>query len=287
MRIGAHVSAAGGIDKAIDRAKDIGAEAIQLFASPPQGWRITAHKKEAVEAFRRKAEEADIAPAFFHGVYLINLATENEDNLAKGIDSLVHCMNFASEIGVKGVIFHVGSHKGVGLEAVIDRVIGAISTVLQRSPKEGVWLCLENNAGQGQQIGARFEDLGRILSMVGDDRLRVCLDTCHSLASGYDITTPDTLSHVMSEFDSAIGLDRLAAIHANDSKGELGGNLDRHENIGDGHIGMDGWRTILAHPPFRDIPFFLEVPGMDGKSGPDKENVSRLKALRDEVGVSA
>ena len=123
--------------------------------------------------------------------------------------------------------------------------------------------------------------------MVGDDRLHVCLDTCHSLASGYDLTTPDTLSHVMSEFDSAIGLDRLAAVHANDSKGELGGNLDRHENIGDGHIGMDGWRTILAHPSFRDVPFFLEVPGMDGKSGPDRENVSRLKALRDEVGVSA
>lgn len=283
MRIGAHVSAAGGIDKAIDRAQAIGAEAIQIFPSPPQGWRITNHKQEAVDAFVRKADATGIFPVFFHGVYLINLATESEENRAKGIQSLTHYMNFAPQVGAKGVIFHIGSHKGPGLDAVMDRVVGSIEAVLQASPPEGVWLCLENNAGQGQQIGASFEELGRIVAAVGDDRLRICLDTCHTLASGYDITKSDTLSSVIDEFDASIGLERLVAVHANDSKSVLGGNLDRHENIGEGHIGLDGWKAILAHPAFQDIPFFLEVPGMDGKGGPDKENVDRLKAIRTEI----
>jgi deoxyribonuclease-4 len=282
MRIGAHVSAAGGLDKAVDRAMAIGAEAAQVFITPPQGWRVTEHKPSAVEAFCHKASESGVAPVFFHGVYLVNLATDSQDNLTKGINSLIYYMNFCPRVESTGVIFHVGSHRGAGMDAVFDRVVDAVHAVLEKSPP-GVRLCLENNAGQGQQIGARFEELGRIVAAVGDDRLRVCLDTCHALASGYEIRTTDGLQRTLDAFDRAIGLDKLAVVHANDSKSDLGGNLDRHENIGDGFIGLEGWRTILAHPVFRDLTFLLEVPGVDGQSGPDKENVDRLKAVREEV----
>ncbi|MBI4236388.1 MAG: deoxyribonuclease IV [Chloroflexi bacterium] len=282
MRIGAHVSAAGSLDKAIDRAQAIGAEAIQVFASPPQGWRTTEHSVAVLEAFARKAAAAGITPVFLHGVYLINLATESAENLAKSVASLVHALGLCSRIGAQGVIFHVGSHRGAGIEAVLDRVVTSLGEVLAQAP-QGPWLCLENNAGQGQQLGATFEELRRMIDGVGDSRLRICLDTAHTLASGYDIITRAGLSRTMDEFDRVIGLGRLVVVHANDSKVPQGSNMDRHENIGDGHIGREGWLSILAHPAFRDLPFLLEVPGVDGKSGPDVENVDRLKALRAEA----
>ena len=285
MRIGAHVSAAGSIDKAIERAQAIGAEAVQVFGSPPQAWRAIEHPANATQAFVQKAKAANIEPTFMHGIYLVNLATDNDENLAKGVESLVHALNLCARIGGRGVIFHVGAHGGAGLAAVLDRVAGAVRMVLERAP-QSVWLCLENNAGRRQQIGATFTELRQIMDQVQDTRLRVCLDTAHTLASGYDIVSHDGLERTLDEFDRTIGLDNLMAVHANDSKVPLGGNNDRHENIGEGYIGREGWLNILSHPAFRDLPFLLEVPGIDGKSGPDKENVDRLKALRAEAGAT-
>ncbi len=285
MKIGAHVSSSGGIDKAIDRAEDIQAEAVQLFITPPQGWAKTNHSDESIGSFRSKAEVANIGPVFFHGIYLINLATDNKTNLEKSIDSLVYYMNFAKRLGAQGVIFHTGSHKGAGLDAVFDQIVDSFNKVLDKSPSEGVSLCIENNAGHGNQIGSNFDELGEIISAVGDDRLNVCLDTCHLLASGYDIRDKKSLDKVMLQFDEKIGIQRLVAVHANDAKSDLGSNLDRHENIGDGFIGMDGWETIVSHESFREVPFFLEVPGIKGRTGPDLENVLRLKTIRDRLDI--
>lgn len=286
MRIGAHVSAAGGVDKAIDRAVEMGAECIQLFAGGgPQSWRFTHPGPGGCEAFRRKSQKMGIAPNFMHGIYLINLGTPDAALLAKSVDALVQAMNLAADLGVSGVIFHLGSHKGAGGQAVFKQVVEAIQQVLQRS-QEGPWLVLENSAGMGQHIGSSFGELGRITRAVGSPRVKVCLDTQHCWAAGYNVATPEGLNATMEEFEREIGLEHLVAVHANDSKVPLGSGVDRHENIGDGLIGQEGFATILSHPAFRNVPFFLEVPGPDGK-GPDKTQVERLKAIRARVGLGA
>lgn len=282
MKIGAHVSTAGGLDKAVERAVAVEAEALQIFGSPPQGWALKPHPEPVIQSFRQKAQEAGLSDAvFLHGVYLVNLATENEDNLRKGLESLTFYVTLAHQIGAKGVVFHVGSHKGSGFAAVLPQIARAMTQVLQHAPGNA-WLIIENNAGQGQQVGGNFQEIRQMLDAVGDPRIKVCLDTAHCLASGYDVTTREGVEATMRAFDEQIGLANLVAVHANDSKSPLGSGVDRHENIGDGHIGREGFFHILGHPAFRDVPFLLEVPGIENK-GPDLENVRRLKALRDEA----
>jgi deoxyribonuclease-4 len=156
--------------------------------------------------------------------------------------------------------------------------------VLEQSP-DGPWLILENSTGMGNHIGAGFGEMGRILDGVGGDRMRVCLDTMHAFAAGDDVATVGGLKEVVGEFDREIGLDRLVAVHANDAKTEFASGVDRHENIGDGHIGISGFEAIMGHPAFRDIPFILEVPGV-GRKGPDAENISILKEIRDRLGIT-
>ena len=285
MKIGAHVSSAGGISKALDRGAEIGCETIQIFGSSPQRWAFKPVSEAEKEAFRQITAETGIAPAFFHAIYLINLGTPDQANLEKGVQSLINYMNLAADIGVRGVIFHPGSHKGAGYEAVLPRAVAAIERVLENSP-EGPYLCLENMAGMGQHIGAKFEELGGILKAVDSPKLRICLDTQHSFAAGYDLTTPDGVEAMIAQFDEAVGLEKLAAVHANDSKQLCGSGVDRHDNIGEGFIGEAGFEAIMSNPAFRDVPFFLEVPGFEGK-GPDRRNVDILKGIRARAGVSA
>jgi deoxyribonuclease-4 len=284
MKIGAHVSTAGGIDNAIGRGSDLGCETIQIFGSSPQSWFFKPVPEENIQAFKDQAREAGLGPVFFHCIYLINLGNPNPDNVNKGIKSLTNYMNLAHDIEARGIIFHPGSHKGVGFDAILKQTVDSIIEVLEDAP-EGPWLTLENTAGMGQHIGARFEELGRIIKMVGSPRLKVCLDTEHSFAAGYDVATKDGLESAMDEFDREIGLDRLVAVHANDSKQPLGSGIDRHENIGQGHIGIEGFENIMAHPAFKDLPFFLEVPGMEG-GGPDQANVDILKGIRQKLGLA-
>lgn len=279
MKLGAHVSASGGLDKAIDRGVELGVECLQLFASPPQGWAMKAPTPEVVAAFRQKAADAGLQDAcFFHGVYLVNLATENPENLRKSIASLAFYLDVCRDTGVKGVIFHVGSHKGAGFDAVLPQITAAMKEVLSRSEGDA-WLIVENNAGQGQQIAGNFAEIGRILEAVDSPRVKVCLDTCHCFSSGYDVRTPEGVAAAMAEFEHEVGLEHLVAVHANDSKTPLGSGVDRHENIGEGTIGLDGFLAIMQHPAFRDVPFLLEVPGIENK-GPDAENMRRLRELR-------
>ena len=282
MKIGAHVSASGGLDKAIERAQAIGAESIQIFASGPQSWRFKPAPQEQTEAFKEKAAAAKTLPVFFHGVYLINLATAVPENLGKSIQSLVEYMNVAHQTGSAGVIFHIGSHKGAGYDSVLKQVADSFAAVLEKTP-EDTWLIIENSAGMGQHVGARFSDIGTILKEVKSDRLQVCLDTEHAFAAGYNVATKEGLVATMEEFDREIGVERLVAVHANDSKGPLGWGVDRHENIGEGQIGIQGFERIMGHPAFKDVPFLLEVPGFD-KQGPDKRNVDILKEIWKRVG---
>lgn len=277
MRVGAHVSASGGLGKAIDRAQDIGAEAIQIFASSPRAWAFRPPSEQHAADFRAKAEEADVAPVFIHCSYLVNIGGA-PDLVVKSVDLMVKNMVAASHIGAAGVIFHGGSHKGAGFDAIFEQAVGAVRDVLAESPND-TYLVLENSAGMGSHVGSSFAEMGRLISAVDSPNMKVCLDTQHSHAAGYAIADPEGVDAVMSEFDAEIGLDRLVVVHANDSKIKFGSGVDRHENIGEGDIGLDGFETIMAHPAFRDVPFILEVPGFD-KKGPDKENVDRLKAVR-------
>ena len=284
MKIGAHVSTSGGLHTAFRRAEKIEAETIQIFASSPRAWKFRELKDEVVEKFHAAAERTAISPVFIHGSYLVNVGGSAE-LVEKSVACLVRNMEVAAEIGAAGVVFHAGSHKGRGFEAVLPSAAEALKRTLDASP-EGPWLIVENSAGMGAHLGASFEEIGRVMEAVGSDRMMVCLDTEHCFAAGYNIADPDEIDGAMSAFDQHIGLDRLVAVHANDAKVELGSGVDRHENIGEGHIGARGFEAIVGHPAFRDVPFVLEVPGPD-KKGPDKDNVDRLKDIRRRLSIPA
>ncbi len=285
MKIGAHVSTAGGISKSVARAEEIGCEAIQIFGSSPQGWAFKPIPDPEIESFRSQSAEAGIDSIFLHAIYLINLGTQDEAHLDRGVQSLVNYMNLAAEIGATGVVFHPGSHKGAGYEAVLDRAVAAIQRVLENS-QDGPYLAVENMAGMGQHIGAKFEELGRIIEGVNSPRLKVCLDTQHSFAAGYDLASTDGIESMISEFEDTIGVSNLLVVHANDSKRPCGSGVDRHDNIGDGFIGESGFATIMGHPAFHDVPFLLEVPGFEGK-GPDQKNIDILKTIRQQAGMDS
>ena len=282
MRIGAHVSTAGGLEKGIERAQAMGAETIQVFGAPPQTWRRKTYSPQEAEAFRARAAAARVWPVFIHGVYLVNLATGNPENLVKSQDALIADMVLSSAIGSKGVIFHIGSHRGAGYASVFGQIVDSVRRVLAEAP-EDTWLILENSAGMGDSVGRRFDELAAIMKEVASPRLKVCFDTQHAFSAGYDVATSGGLATTLDELEREVGLAHLVAIHANDSKCPLAGGVDRHENIGEGHIGRAGFEVIMAHAAFRDLPFLLEVPGFpkEGKKpeGPDKENVDRLKAI--------
>ncbi len=279
--IGAHVSSSGGLWTAIERGIAIEADAIQIFGSAPQTWRKTKHTPEAFERFRTARAEALLRAAWLHCIYLPNLAAEDDEMWEKSIDCVINALTVADGAGAEGVVLHTGSHFGKGVEAVLPRVAAAFERIFAEAPGDAL-LALENAAGQGGTIGKSFTELGLIVKAVPEPRLAVCIDTCHAFAAGYDLAHEEGMQQMLAEIDQEVGLDRLAVMHANDSKMELGSTRDRHENIGEGHIGSDGFRNILATPQLQRLPMILEVPGFEDK-GPDLENVRRLKALRDEV----
>ena len=278
MRIGAHVSSSGGFDKAIDRARIIGAELCQVFCSSPQSWSFKSLDPDQLISFKEKAVNYDIGPNFLHGIYLLNIGINDETKWFKTIGSLISYMEVASLAGIKGVIFHAGNHGGLGFESTLGRSVEAILKVLAAS-SDSADLIIENSAGMGNSIGSNFSEIGTLLRNVNDPRCKVCIDTQHAYAAGYDITSKDGLESTLEQFDNMVGLNNLAAIHVNDSKRPLGSGVDRHENLGAGYMGLSAFENLMKHETLQDTPLILEVPGQD-RNGPDKYNIDILKEFR-------
>lgn len=283
MLIGAHVSAAGGAFKAVARAEEIGAECFQIFASSPRMWSAKPIPEKIAEKYRSEMDRAGMGPTVLHGKYLIALGSPDVELVAKSEAALGADLAAANILGALGVIFHPASHRGQGFDAVVDRFASSVRKVLDSEPGDAL-LMLETSAGAGDHIGSSFAELGTLVRAIGNDRVAVCLDTQHVWAAGYDITGADSLNTVIDEFDREIGLGLLRSVHANDSMRNLGSSVDRHDNIGDGFIGAAGFATVMSHEAFKDVPFYLEVPGTN-KSGPDRPNIDALKRIRTQVGA--
>ena len=283
MLIGAHVSAAGGVEKSVKRALDIDAECIQIFASSPRTWKFKPIAEENASKFRAAASEASLGPTVLHASYLVAIGSSDPALVERSVQSLINHLQASEQLGALGLIFHPASHKGRGYDAIFDQFVSNVQTVLEAAPGESL-LMLETSAGSGDHVGSKFEELGKLIKAVDSPRVAVCLDTQHVWAAGYNIVDKDGLDATMDEFDRDIGLELLRTVHANDSMRELGSSVDRHDNIGDGQIGEAGFVNVMSHPAFQDVPFYLEVPGVD-KSGPDRPNVEALKRIRASVGA--
>jgi deoxyribonuclease IV len=275
MLFGAHVSAAGGISTAIDRAEEIGSDCVQIFTQSPQMWKPTVHAPEELERFRSRRAEARIEAVSCHAVYLVNLASRDEEIRSKSLHSLRATLETARGIGAQAVVFHVGSHLGVGFDEALDLVTPAVCELLELTTEE-LWLCLENTAGAGATIGRTIDELAALCDAVdGHPRLGVCIDSCHWWASGVDVTDRRALDAAVADFDARMGLGRLRLLHVNDSKTALGSNRDRHELIGQGVIG-DGLSTFLGHSAFDALPAIVETWE---DRGADTEDLDRMRAL--------
>lgn len=276
MEFGAHMSSSGGIDSAIDRIVAVGGECVQVFTQSPRMWRPTNHKPESIERFHEKRREAGIGGVVCHALYLCNLAAPDDVIYEKSIQTMRSTVDAACAIGADGVIFHVGSHLGAGFEAGLERTCAALAQILERCEGD-TWLLMENSAGSGATIGRSLDELAMLMERLEHHpRLGICLDSCHLYASGYDVTDPGAVDALVTDFDARIGLDRLRALHINDSAVPLGANSDRHANILEGVMG-ENLGAFLAHPAFQHLSAYLEVPG-ENKQGP---NANELQKVRD------
>ncbi len=278
MYVGAHLSSSGGIHTAVDRAEAIGAESLQVFTQSPRQWRPTNHDPATFDRFRERREEVGLHGVLCHALYLCNFAATDDAIYEKSVTALRTTMEVACAIGADAVVFHVGSHLGAGFDKGLEKVLPAIDQVLELC-NDTTWLLMENSAGAGGTIGRSVDELATIHERLDrHPRLGVCLDSCHLYVSGVDVTDRATLDTLLDELDSAVGLDRLRALHVNDSAGELGSNRDRHANIGDGLLG-EGLGVFLGHPKLQGLPAVLEVEGKD-KKGPDADEIRKTKAIR-------
>ncbi|HET8607548.1 MAG TPA: deoxyribonuclease IV [Gaiellaceae bacterium] len=279
MFIGGHVSSSGGIHTAVDRAEAFGCDAVQIFTQSPRMWRPTNHDPANLERFRERAAEAGLRGVVCHALYLINLAAPDDAIHEKSVAALRQTVEVACAIDADGVVFHVGSHLGSGFDTGLERVVPALADCLE-SCSGKTWLLIENTAGAGGTIGRSVEELATLVERLDrHPRLGICLDSCHLWASGYDVTDRAALDALLDEVDREIGLDRLRALHVNDSKTPLGSNRDRHDDVGAGLMG-EGLGTFLGHPRLQGLPALLEVPGPEGH-GPDASQIAAAKALRE------
>jgi len=278
MLIGAHVSPAGGLPKAIERGSQRGCEAIQIFNQSPRMWKPTAHSDEDIAAFREAMDESPIDAVLIHAVYLLNCASDDPDIRAKSLASLTHSLRVGQRIGACGVVLHPGSAKTGNVASAIARAGATIREALEES--EECPLHLENTAGAGGTLGRSIEELAELIDRAGgEERIGLCLDSCHLLASGYDVRTRGGVEEVLEEFSAKIGLQRLGSLHLNDSQTPLGSNRDRHANIGDGELGRKGCAAFLGASAFDELPCVLETPGEE-RSGSTPVEVKLARRLR-------
>ncbi len=285
MKIGAHVSTAGGYFRAVSRVSDIGGNCLQIFSTSPRGWRSADPKKEDLLKFKKAIEDYSVSPVYFHASYLINLAGSKEIQ-EKSVKSMISELNIAGNFGIVGTVVHLGSFKSGKTEDnekplfetdefAYKDLFRNIKNILKETPKN-TFLIIENMGTR--KIGKNLEEIAFIINKINNPRIRVCLDTCHLHAAGIDLSTNDSLERFLNRFDDLVGLSLLECIHINDSRDEFGSLRDRHENIGDGKIPKDVFSLILNHSKLKSIPFIAEVPGVNGL-GPDKENLDRIKKM--------
>jgi deoxyribonuclease-4 len=278
MLIGAHVSTAGGLVQAHQRGVERGCEAIQVFNQSPRQWRPTRWKDDDIAQFLELMRDGPVKSVTIHAVYLINPATKDRELRRKSAESLVHALRMGDEIKADGVVLHPGSTVGEPHGEALPRVGKMLQYALTES--DSCRLLLENTAGAGNTLGRSFEELREVLSLAGGHRrLGLCLDSCHLLASGFDMTTADKLAEVIDEYVTIVGLRRLRCLHMNDSHAPLGSNRDRHAPPGAGELGPRGCGAFLSEPRFEDLPALFEGPGVEGKA-PAKADVDRMKQLR-------
>lgn len=278
MLIGGHISTSGGLVRAVERAEERGCETMQIFNQSPRAWRPTNYSEADFAAFRERLATSPVKSVYIHAVYLINVASDDAEVCRRSLASLTHALSVGDAIGAGGVIVHPGSGKGQAPGPTFKKLGKAIKAALAET--ESTPLLFENTAGAGFTIGRTFEELAKVIEVSGaGERLGVCLDSCHLLASGYEVREAPAFKAVVDEYDRLVGLDRLRALHLNDSKVPLGANVDRHANLCDGELGEDGVRVFLGERRFRGLPVLIEVPGPDGH-GPDREQIEIAKRLR-------
>jgi deoxyribonuclease-4 len=284
MLVGAHVSPAGGPARAVDRGVERGAEAIQFFNQSPRAWRAREYTDDEAAEFRETLAASSVQAAMIHAVYLINCASQDRTIRRKSLRTLTIALRSGAALGVEGVVLHAGSALAGDVRRAITRAGKVIRAALDDS--EDCPLHLEDTAGSGGTLGRSFTELaGLVEAAGGDERLRLCLDSCHLYASGYDVRTPEGLRGVIDECVEVVGAERLASLHVNDSKTGLGSNVDRHAPLGQGELGDGGCAVFLSEPRFDGLPAIFEGPGVEGKA-PAKADVDAMKRLR-KRGLSA
>lgn len=280
LRLGAHMSIAGGLPRAVERAREVGATALQVFVKSANQWAARPLPAGEVAAFRSRAREAGVdRHTLAHASYLANLASPDPGLWERSVRAVALELDRCRALGIPYLVVHPGARGGDGEEAAIERVARALDRLHLRGRRGAVRLLLENTAGQGTALGASFEQLGAILERARSGRwVGICLDTCHALAAGYDFRDAAGYRKTLEALDRAVGLERLCAFHLNDSKGDLGSHRDRHEHVGRGRVGLDAFRRILKDPRFRDLPMVLETPKGDDLAE-DRVNLRVLRSL--------
>jgi len=278
VNLGAHMSIAGGLAQALHRGQTVGCSIVQLFLKNQVQWAAKRLGQDEIAEFKRAQAETEIRTAFAHASYLINLCSPVEREWARSVEALSDELERAEALGLPFVIVHPGSHKGEGFQAGLERISRALQELERQTRGYDVRLLLENTAGAGNTVGARFEELQAILERASaPERFGVCLDTCHLFAAGYDIRTQGGYEATIEDLDRQIGVSRVHAWHLNDAKKGLGSGLDRHEHIGEGQIGLEAFRALLNDPRFTACPMSLETP----KEGDwDQKNLATLRRLR-------
>jgi deoxyribonuclease IV len=284
---GAHMSVAGGLPRAVVRAVVHRCEALQIFAKNASQWKGRPLPAEEIDTFRAAVGQAGLVAVVSHASYLINLATTDLALRTQSREAMADELDRAEALGLLGVVLHPGAYVSGSAAGGLRLIAGNLLSLLDARPNGRTMVLLEHTAGQGSALGARFEELAEIIDlMAGHPRVGVCLDTCHLLASGYDVVSADGYERTFAEFERVVGLDRLKVFHLNDSKRPLGSRVDRHEHIGKGCLGLNPFRRLVNDPRFADLPMLLETPKGEGKpTGQiavdplDEENLATLRQL--------
>ncbi len=277
--LGAHISVSKGLLSVIQKAKDMGAKSVQIFGASPRQWRVSFPSQKEAEQFKLSFSQEGLGPLYLHASYLLNLATENKALVSKSITNLLDHYKIAKMLGAQGIIFHPGSAKKGEKEKALEILVESIKKIFKETDPTYPWLIVENTSGGGGKLLGSLQEFKLVIKRVNSQRLKVCLDTCHIFSAGFlKFESSKEIKSFFEEFDNLLGLKNLVVLHLNDSKGDFGSKIDRHENIGEGKIGIKGFKLLAKEKSVNHLPWIIETPGFDQK-GPDKKNLDILRKL--------